>query len=321
MTYSRFQPPRLPAATVALQNRLFRLSEALHFPFSDGNAAVVFPHGEGPTCTIEVEVALAEHRLILFLEDGPATARLCAEMDSFEWAAAANDIRAMLVETWFEPLFFQFEQMTGLPLRCIRVNMEASGLAPFLAFQQPFFLKHGDGRRLLSGMIGFNESHPEWFAELLEAMPRENPERCGQVPLPGRIQVTRLHWDEGVPSLARGDVLFPERLDRPTWRHGARINIALSEQNDVWTTAEPPVVGDAVAEPTLGGTIDVDAGEVAVTLDQLRSLQVGDTLPRPQTATALQLRHDGVLIGRAMPVAVFGRVGLRVEEVFSHGNA
>lgn len=321
MTFSRFQPPRLPAATVALQNRLFRLSAALHFPLADGDVTVVFPHQDGPTCTIEVEVALAEHRLIVFLEDGPVTARLCAEMDSFEWAAAANDIRAMLVETWFEPLFFQFEQMTGLPLRCIRVNMEPSGLAPFLAFQQPFFLQRPDGGRLLSGMVGFNESNPQWFAELLEAMPRRNPARCAQVPLPGRIEVTRLVWAEGVPALERGDVLFPERLDRPTWRHGARINIALSEHHDVWTLAEPPEVGDAAAEPECATAIAVDAGEVAVTLGQLTSFQVGDTLSRPKSSAALQLRQNGVLIGRAVPVAVFGRVGLRVEEVFRHGNA
>lgn len=321
MTFPRFQPPRLPAATVALQNRLFQLSGALSLPLQAGEVSVVFPHEAGPSCTIEIEVALAEHRLILFLEDGPATARLCAEMDSFEWAAAANEIRAMLVETWFEPLFFQFEQMTGLPVRCIRVNMEPSGLAPFLAFQQPFFLQRADGRRFLTGMVGFNESNPVWFAELLEAMPRQNPQRCEQVPLPGRIQVTRLLWDEGVPVLACGDVLFPDRLDRPTWRHGERIHLALQEQNDVWTLAEPPEICDASPAPATGAALEVDAGEVALTLGQLISIQVGDSLSRPKTSAALQLRQDGVLIGRAVPVAVFGRVGLRVEEVFPHGNA
>ncbi|CAM2009310.1 FliM/FliN family flagellar motor switch protein [Acanthopleuribacter pedis] len=323
MSFSRFIPSRLNRPTVSLQNRLYALSGSLVVPIGDDAAEVTFPVGKTPTCTLELDIALAEHRVTLLLENGPALARLTAEMQSAEWDIAGNDIRAMLVETWFEHLFFQFEQITGLPVRCLRVAMEPSGLAPFLAFQQCFELRvPGQQHPLLRGVVGFNESEPVWFAELLEAMPQQPRRRAADIPFMGSIHVTRITWRaDQSPNLARGDVLFPERLDRPSWRRGDQIHLALNQQDDVWTVAEPPCFHPQPVPSEDGIAIDVEAGEVAVTLQALTEMQVGDTLSRPAASRALQLRRDGVLIGRAVPVAVFGQVGLRVEEVFPDGNA
>lgn len=322
MSFPRFVPARLPRSSVTLKNRLYAMSGGLCVPIGEDAAQVLFPFGEAPNCTVELEIALAEHRVTLLLEDGPALARLSAEMESAEWSVAGNDLRGMLVESWFEKIFFQFEQLTGLPVRCLRVAMEPSGLAPFLAFQQTFELQvPGAGRPLLRGIVGFNESEPAWFAELLEAMPQTPRPGGADIPFMGSIHVTRITWGQDeTPNLTCGDVLFPERLDRPTWRRGDQVHLALHQNNDAWTVAEKPRFNPARLLPEDATAIDVEAGDVAVTLRELTELQVGDAIARPNQ-NHLQLRRDGVLIGRAVPVAVFGQVGLRVEEVFHDGNA
>ncbi|MFB9241748.1 type III secretion system cytoplasmic ring protein SctQ [Massilia antarctica] len=136
-------------------------------------------------------------------------------------------------------------------------------------------------------------------------------------------------------SLGPGDVLLPERsafdcggqghVSLGSLRASVRYQapgtlIILALENRMDPSHEPAGHTDQEAQreaalDQLPATLDIELGQLTITLGALRSLAVGSTLLLPGAdPAALDIRCAGQLLGRAEAVDIDGRLGVRITE-------
>lgn len=182
-----------------------------------------------------------------------------------------------------------------------------------------------------------------WLAALIQTLPpAHNDVDTTSVPvtLVAEIGMTWLGLDELERLHIRDTILFDQRLleeDGQLWlghgHWGLRVlregrNLMVTEQfmERGWTV-QPPQASDQPAAP-LGALeclplrVVFDLGEIAMTLGEIQTLQVGQplTLARP-LSSAVHIRVNGALIGTGDLVEIEGELGVTVASLFQRPAA